>query len=103
MKVIIKPAAVAQLKNIELKEDEGVRIEAIFVGSCSIYAEHELRIEKKRQEDDLFVVEDVPVIISKESQKHLHERITLDYNPSLGYKIYSDEEVYRYNLQIKRN
>jgi Fe-S cluster assembly iron-binding protein IscA len=100
MEVIIKPAAAAQLKMIEFKENEGVRIEAIFVGSCSLYAEHDLRIDQKGPQDDLFITEGIPVLVSKESQKHLYHKISLDYSPVLGYKLSSDEETYRYNLQL---
>lgn len=103
MEVFIKPTAVNKLKEIDFKENEGVRIEAIFIGSCSIYAEHDLRLDIKREDDDLFIVEGIPVLISKESQKHLGNRISLDFNQTLGYKIYSDEEVYQYNLQLKRS
>ncbi|MDZ5471450.1 iron-sulfur cluster biosynthesis family protein [Bacillus sp. 31A1R] len=102
MEIVIKPAALEQLKRVEFQEDEGLRIEAIFVGSCSLYAEHDLRIDKKGEEDELFIVEEIPVLISKESQKHLSDKIILDFNPTLGYKISSNEEVYRYNLQLKK-
>lgn len=101
MEIILRPAAVTQLKNKQLQSNEGIRINASFIGSCSIYAEYDLSISQKRDMDDLFVVEDIPIIISKESQKYLAQRISLDYNPSLGYKLSSNEETYRYNLKLK--
>jgi Fe-S cluster assembly iron-binding protein IscA len=100
MEIVMKPSAVAELKKYDYKENEGVRIEAIYVGSCSIYAEHNLKIDIKRADDDLFDIEGIPVLVSKESQKHLYHRIVLDFNPALGYKLSSDEEVYRYNLKL---
>ncbi|WP_059170196.1 iron-sulfur cluster biosynthesis family protein [Bacillus sp. FJAT-27445] len=100
MEINIKPAALAELKKSHFNENEGIRIEAVFVGSCSLYAEHYLKIDHKREDDDLFEIEGIPVLVSKESQKHLYERISLDFNPGLGYKLSSDEEVYRYNLKL---
>lgn len=100
IEVIIKPSAVTQLKNIQLHDDNVIRIQATFIGSCSIFVEYHLSISKKREEDELFDVEGIPVVISKEAQKYLTQKIILDYNPNLGYKLSSNEETYRYNLQL---
>ena len=103
MNIVIKPAAAEELQKYEFEEGQGLRIEAIFVGTCSIATEHYLRIDR-RNEDDLFIMADsFPVLISGESQKNLHHTVTLDFNPALGFKLYSDEETYRYNLKISRN
>ncbi|OCA89277.1 hypothetical protein A8F94_23825 [Bacillus sp. FJAT-27225] len=102
MDVRIKHAAAQELKKYEYNENEGVRIEAVFVGSCSIYAEHYLKIDEEHEDDDCFGIEGIPVLVSKESQKHLHNRITLDFNSTMGFKLSSDEEVYRYNLKLER-
>lgn len=103
MNIVIKPKAIDQLKSREFQGNEGIRIEANFVGSCTIYAEHSLFIDKKKDNDDMFEIEGIPVVISKESQKYLDETIFLDYSPQLGYKISSDKETYKYNLQLKEN
>lgn len=102
MEINLKPSAITELKKYNFSLCEGIRIEAIFLGSCSIYAEYHLKIDQKGDKDDLFVIEGIPVLVSKESQKHLHHRISLDFNPKLGYKLSSDEEVYRYNLKLER-
>ncbi|MEC0300114.1 hypothetical protein [Peribacillus frigoritolerans] len=47
MNIEIKEAAIEQLLKMNYKENEGVRIEAIYVGSCSIYVEHELKIDNR--------------------------------------------------------
>ncbi|TXC90459.1 iron-sulfur cluster biosynthesis family protein [Metabacillus litoralis] len=103
MNIVIKPEAINQLRGREFQENEGIRIEATFVGSCTIYAEHSLLVDIKQDDDDIFMVEDIPVVISKKSQKYLDENIFLDYSPQLGYKISSDQETYKYNLQLKEN
>ncbi|MBT2758344.1 iron-sulfur cluster biosynthesis family protein [Mesobacillus foraminis] len=103
MQINLTPAAVEELKKISFKEDEGIRIEAVFVGSCTIADEHSLKIDKKYSLDDLFEIEGIPVIVSKESQKNLHEKVTLDFNPNMGYKLSSAEEVYRYNLTLEKS
>ncbi|RDU38631.1 iron-sulfur cluster biosynthesis family protein [Neobacillus piezotolerans] len=102
MEIIIKPAAREELKKVDFNEGKGIRVEAVFIGSCSIYAEYSLKIDKKNEDDDLFEVDGVPVLVSNESQKHLYNRILLDYNPGMGFKLSSDEEVYRYNLKLER-
>lgn len=102
MNIEIKEAAVKQLKKENYKENEGVRIEAIYVGSCSIYVEHELKIDNKNEDDEKFIIDGVPILISSESKKHLPDKVFLNFSDSLGYKLYSDEETLRYNLQLKR-
>ncbi|MBM7691004.1 Fe-S cluster assembly iron-binding protein IscA [Peribacillus deserti] len=102
MNIVIMPAAAAEINKNKFQNDEAIRIEAIYVGSCSIYAEHHLLIDEKGEDDALFMIDGIPVLVSKESQKLLHDQITLDFNPSLGYKLSSAEEVYKYNLQIAR-
>lgn len=102
MEIKLSQPAANELRKYEYKENEGVRIEAIFVGSCSLYAEHRLKIDQKSIDDDLFMIEDIPVLVSKESQKHLYHKIMLDFNPKLGFKLSSDEETYRYNLSLER-
>ncbi|WP_018662051.1 iron-sulfur cluster biosynthesis family protein [Heyndrickxia acidiproducens] len=102
MEITIKPAALSQFKQIDFKENEGIRIEAVFVGSCSIAAEHSLKIDHKRDDDDLFNVYGIPVLISKASQEQLRDKVAIDYNPKMGYKLSSDEEVYQYNLHLTR-
>lgn len=102
MNIDVKPAAVAELKKVEYGEGEGVRIESIFIGSCSIASEHHLKIDQKKEGDDLFLVEGIPLLVSKESQENLHKHISLDFNPSMGYKLTSAEETYRYNLKLER-
>lgn len=102
MNIEIKKEAVAQLKKVDYKENEGVRIEAIYLASCSIYVEHELKIDNQNEDDEKFIIDGIPVLISSESKKHLPDNVYLTYNDKLGYKLYSDEETFRYNLQLKR-
>ncbi|MBR8646256.1 iron-sulfur cluster biosynthesis family protein [[Brevibacterium] frigoritolerans] len=102
MDIEIKEAAIEQLLKMNYKENEGVRIEAIYVGSCSIYVEHELKIDNKNEDDERFIINGVPIIISSESKKHLPDKVFLNYSDGLGYKLYSDDETLRYNLQLKR-
>jgi Fe-S cluster assembly iron-binding protein IscA len=103
MVVNVKPAALEELKKCVLQEGVGIRIQATFIGSCSIYAEYDLLISPiEADEDDVYVIEEIPFVISKESQKHLGTEIYLDFNPALGYKLSSNEETYRYNLRLKQ-
>ncbi|WP_458352437.1 iron-sulfur cluster biosynthesis family protein [Peribacillus frigoritolerans] len=102
MNIEIKETAIEQLLKVNYKENEGVRIEAIYVGSCSIYVEHELKIDDKNEDDERFIIAGVPVLISSESKKHLPDKVFLDYSDGLGYKLYSDDETFRYNLQLNR-
>ncbi|MED3710156.1 iron-sulfur cluster biosynthesis family protein [Peribacillus frigoritolerans] len=102
MDIEIKEAAIEQLLKMNYKENEGVRIEAIYVGSCSIYVEHEMKIDNKNEDDERFIINGVPILISSESKKHLPDKVFLNYSDGLGYKLYSDDETLRYNLQLKR-
>ncbi|MGE7591840.1 iron-sulfur cluster biosynthesis family protein [Peribacillus frigoritolerans] len=102
MDIEIKEAAIEQLLKVNYEENEGVRIEAIYVGSCSIYVEHELKIDNMNEDDERFIIAGVPILISSESKKHLPDKVFLNYSDGLGYKLYSDDETLRYNLQLKR-
>ena len=102
MKIFIKEDAMTELKKIDFKETEGVRIEAIYVGSCSIYVDHELTIDNKNEDDERIIIDGIPILLSSESKKYLPDPLYLNYNDTLGYKLYSDEETFRYNLQLKR-
>ncbi|MGE7601586.1 iron-sulfur cluster biosynthesis family protein [Peribacillus sp. NPDC097675] len=102
MQIEIKQAAVDQLKKVDYKDSEGIRIEAIYRGSCSIYVEHELKIDNQNKDDEKHIIDGIPILISSESKKHLPDKVFLNYNDSLGYKLYSDEETFRYNLRLKR-
>mgnify|MGYP001025540959 CR=1 FL=1 len=102
MKLVVRQSAAHALNKVSFSENEGVRIEAIFVGSCSIYVDHYLWIDVKEEEDVLKTVEGIPFLISSESAKHLPHILYVDYNPTLGYKLSSDEETYKYNLRLTR-
>ncbi|WP_110928538.1 iron-sulfur cluster biosynthesis family protein [Bacillus massiliglaciei] len=102
MEITLKPKAIEELKKTHFEENEGLRIEAIFIGSCAVYVEYHLRIDIKKPDDELYLLEGIPVLVSEESRKYLYHRITLDFNPQLGFKLSSDEETYRYDLNIVR-
>jgi len=102
MKIEIKNAAVEQLKKVDFKENEGIRIEAIYLASCSIYVEHELKIDNQHADDEKFIIDGIPILISSESKKHLPDKVYLNYSDNLGYNLSSNEETLRYNLQLKR-
>ena len=102
MNIVIKEDALKQLKKVDFKENEGVRIEAIYVGSCSVYVDHELKIDQKNEDDEKLLIDGIPILLSSETKKYLPDRLYLNYNDTLGYKLYSDEETFRYNLQLKR-
>lgn len=102
MNILVKEPALEALKKVQFDENEGVRIEAVFVGSCAIYVDHHLWIDLKNEDDELYVVEDIPFLISAESKKHLPDKVFVDYSSTLGYKLSSNEETFKYNLRLTR-
>ncbi|MGG1220875.1 iron-sulfur cluster biosynthesis family protein [Priestia endophytica] len=102
MNLIVKPSALKELNEVSFNKTEGVRIEAVFVGSCSLYVDHHLWIDEKQTEDTKIEVEGVPFLISTDSLKYLPQKLYVDYNPTLGYKLSSDEETFKYNLRLTR-
>ncbi len=102
MELVVKDAAAMALKKVSLNSDEGIRLEAIFVGSCSLYVDHYLYIDKKTHEDEEYIIDSIPFLVTNESKQHLPEKLILDYHPTLGYKLSSPEETFKYNLSIKR-
>ncbi|OLN23036.1 hypothetical protein BTO30_06565 [Domibacillus antri] len=63
----------------------------------SVASEYHLEIDDKKDNDDLFVVKGIPILVQKESQEKRHESIALDFNQAMGYERTSAEETYRYN------
>ncbi len=102
MNLIVKPAASEALNEVSFHETEGVRIEAIFVGSCALYVDHYLWIDETQKEDTKVKVEGIPFLISKDSLTYLPDKLYVDYNPTLGYKLSSDEETFKYSLRLTR-
>lgn len=102
MNLHVKPAAVEQLGKETFTEGEGIRIESHFVGSCSISSRNALKIDQKQEADRLVEKEGIPFLLSEATIDNLHEDIFLDYNPAMGFKLSTAEEVYQYNLKLER-
>ncbi|MGN1402532.1 MAG: iron-sulfur cluster biosynthesis family protein [Bacillus sp. (in: firmicutes)] len=102
MDIIIKPKALEQIHAFSLQENEGLRIGGVYVASCSLYADYSLSIDISREGDEVYEAEGIPVIISHSSKEYLSDTLIVDYNPSIGYKLASNEETYRYNLSLVR-
>jgi len=102
MEITVKDAAASAFKKVDLTAEEGIRIEAVFVGSCSLYVDHNLWIEQKTDTDEVYFVDSIPFLIDIKSKQHLPDKLIVDYNPTLGFKLSSPEENYKYNLALKR-
>lgn len=101
MKIEIKEAALQELAKIQLKDDEGIRILAEFVGTCSIATNIELHLEKKQQDDSVISEKGIHFFVPEKSLESLPEKIYLDFKQGLGYKISSAEETFGYNFKLK--
>ncbi|RLL46570.1 iron-sulfur cluster biosynthesis family protein [Oceanobacillus piezotolerans] len=101
MEINIKEGALKQLSTISFKEDEGIRILAEFVGTCSIATEIELHKETQMEDDIVIEQEGFLFFVPNQSLESLPEKINLDYKPGMGYKIYSDMETFGYSFQLK--
>ena len=102
LSITIRPAALQQLKEISYDAGEGIRIGSSYVGSCSLFADYQLSIDRKQEGDDAYEVEGIPFYVSDKSKAYLHSELFIDFSPSLGYKLSSPEEVYKYDLSLKR-
>jgi Fe-S cluster assembly iron-binding protein IscA len=100
VKIEIREAALNELSKIEFDTDEGIRILAEFVGTCSIATDIALHIEKKQEDDSVITENGIHFFISKKSVESLPERIFLDFKPGMGYKISSAEETFGYNFKL---
>ena len=52
--------------------------------------------------DDVYEVEGISFYVSDKSKDYLHNQLFIDFNPALGYKLSSPEEVYKFDLSLKR-
>jgi len=96
----IREAAFNELSKIEFGTDEGIRILAEFVGTCSIATDIELHIEKRQDDDSVITENGIRFFVPKKSLESLPERIFLDFKPGMGYKISSAEETFGYNFKL---
>lgn len=101
MKIEIREPALTVLSKIEFNKDEGIRILAEFVGTCSIATDIELQIEEKQEDDTVITENEINFFVPKKSLESLPDRIFLDFKPGMGYKISSAEETFGYNFKLK--
>lgn len=101
MKIEIREPALNELKKIDFGQDEGIRILAEFVGTCSIATDIELHIEKMQENDSVINENGINFFVPMKSIESLPDKILLDFKPGLGYKISSTEETFGYNFQLK--
>jgi Fe-S cluster assembly iron-binding protein IscA len=100
VKIEIREAALNELTKIEFNPDEGIRILAEFVGTCSIATDIALHLETKQEEDAVITENGIRLFVPKKSLESLPERIILDFWPGMGYKISSAEETFGYNFKL---
>jgi Fe-S cluster assembly iron-binding protein IscA len=100
LKIEIREAALEELKKIHFKEDQGIRILAEFVGTCSIATNIELNIENKQESDLVITDHGIDFFVPEKSAESLPDKIFLDYKQGFGYKISSAEETFGYNFKL---
>lgn len=100
MLIEVKQPAIEQLKQLALKENEGIRILTEEEGGCSLYVHFALVIDKKRNTDDVISSGGVDFLISEQARKNLPEKVYLTHTGS-GYKLYSAEEILQTDILIK--
>lgn len=100
MKIEIRDGAIDELSKIEFGEEEGIRILAEFVGTCSIATEIELSIEKPKDDDAIITEKGFRFIVPKVSIDSLPDTIFLDYKNGMGFKISSKSETFGYSFQL---
>ncbi|MFC4022366.1 iron-sulfur cluster biosynthesis family protein [Oceanobacillus longus] len=103
MKIDIRDKAVEELSQITFQEDEGIRILAEFVGTCSIATDIELSVAKAKEDDFVLVEKGINFFVPKGSVASLPEEIILDFKNGMGFKISSKEETLGYNFKLNNH
>jgi Fe-S cluster assembly iron-binding protein IscA len=101
LEIIVREAALTELSKIQFNKNEGIRILAEFVGTCSIATDIELHLEEKQENDSMISENGINFFVPETSLESLPDRIFLDFKPGLGYKISSAEETFGYNFKLK--
>jgi Fe-S cluster assembly iron-binding protein IscA len=101
MEIEIRKAALEELNKVQFSENEGIRILAEFVGTCSIATDIQLQIEEKQDDDEVITESGINFFVPKKSVESLPYKIFLDFKPGFGYKISSAEETFGYNFKLK--
>ncbi|WP_210367622.1 iron-sulfur cluster biosynthesis family protein [Bacillus sp. REN3] len=102
MQIEVRQAAMEELAKIHFGEDEGIRILAEFVGTCSIATDIELHLEQKQDEDEVIATNGIRFFVPQKSIESLPGKIFLDFKPGLGFKISSAEETFGYHFKLKK-
>lgn len=90
-----------ELRKVQFGENEGIRILAEFVGTCSIATDIQLQIEEKQARDEVITENGVNFFVPEKSLESLPGKIFLDFKAGFGYKISSAEETFGYNFKLK--
>jgi uncharacterized protein YqkB len=102
MMIQVKEAALEQLQKIQFSKNEGIRILTEQEQSCSLFTDYNLAVSTANDGDEIIENQKIPFIISEYTKGILPEKVYLNYSPNLGYKLYSDEEILKANMQLKR-
>lgn len=102
MKIEIREAALKELSKVHFSKEEGIRIVAEFVGTCSIATDIELHIEEKQGEDKVIIEKGINFFVPEQSLESLPNKLFLDFKSGYGYKVSSAEETFGYNFKLKQ-
>src|SRR5690606_6260878 len=100
MIIEVKDPAIEQLKQLALKDHEGIRILTDEEVGCALYVDFALVIDKKQDTDVVINSGGVDFLLSEQARKNLPEKLYLTHTGS-GYKLYSAEEFLQTDIQIK--
>jgi len=102
MNIIIRETALESLSKLHFNESEGIRIVTNQEKSCTLFVDYQLTIDQHTEDDEIIVSDGIPFIISSDTKNILPEKIYISYNGIYGYKLSSDEQILKANIDLKK-
>lgn len=103
MEIILRENAKIQLSNINIGENEGIRIITEQELSCSLFVDYTLVKDKEKDGDHKIVSDGIQFFISESTKQILPKKVYLNFDHTTGYKLYTDEEILKANMRLKLN
>jgi len=103
MKLNVTAQAQKELKRLGYSHHKGLRIDAHYIGSSDDYASYKLLDGEIGFPEEAILLGELLFFVSPETKEIIGETLTLDYHPSIGYRLLTPSGTLRHNLKIKKS
>lgn len=100
VELTVSEAAIQELRELHIPEGQGLRIDAELTGGWSSTIDIQLALDESRKNDTVIEIEHLKVYIDRFTQRYLDENLTLDFDATQGFKLFSPNEIISQGLTL---